>query len=327
MRVGWIASVTGCFGAVREMIEVSNALIRLGHQVTIYSEAGEHISWLPFAGNVGTFTDAARAHDDVAILLSDWKRKHYDAFMATTPRLRCVTVMGFDPSPELRDGLRADGAMVHDPAVMREALRLPGVLVLADSSWQTEWLTANVGVVCGPPIGGVNLAQFHPVVARRAHEPYRILATGDPRERKGSDVVKAAFSRLNQKKIRAELITYWGKRLPQEDMAAWYSDGDVFIDAEKRAGWCNPVAEAMACGTACISTDIGAVRDFAIEGETALLVPVDDDKALANAIVYLLGNEPRRRGIAAAGLQRIRQFSYDIIGKRLAEALQERLSD
>lgn len=325
MKIGWIASVVGCFGAVREMVEVSNSLVRLGHEVIIFTETGEPIVWIPYLGKTGTFADAAQTPLDVLVLLCDWKRKWLNAFMACSPRLRAVTVMGFDPSPELASGLRGDGAMVHDPAVMREALALPDVLVLCDSSWQSTWLWEVCGIRCGPNLGGVNLAQFKPTGYRRATPPYRILATGDPRPRKGLDTVQRAFERINQKKIKAELVTYWGKRLPQDEMAAWYSNGDVFIDAERRAGWANPVAEAMACGTACVSTDIGAVHDFAEDEVTALLVPVDNDKALADAIVRLLGNLSLRKKLAANGLDRIKQYDYNIIGKRLADALEERL--
>jgi glycosyltransferase involved in cell wall biosynthesis len=327
MRVGWVVSTTGCFGAVRECVEVSNALVRLGHDVTVYSEGGEKITWLPYLGQVGAFADAATAHDDVCIMMSDWKRKHYDAFLAASPKLRCVCVMGFDPSETLADMLRGrDASALHDPAVMREALHLPGVLVLADSSWQVEWLTREVGVTCGPPIGGVSLAQFHPVAGRRAKEPYRLLATGDPRPRKGSEIVVAAVKRLQARKMNVELVTYWGKRLAQDKMAEWYSNGDVFLDAERRAGWCNPVAEAMACGTACVTTDIGAVRDFAVDGKTALLVPVDDAEKMALAVIHLLANEPWRKALAAGGLRKMQEFDYNVVGQRLADWLEARLA-
>jgi hypothetical protein len=326
MRVGWLVSVTGIFGAVRECVEISNTLVRLGYDVTIFSEDGAPITWLHYIGKVGTFAQAATAQLDVLILLCDWHRRYLDAFKVCSPKLRCVTVMGFDPSPELAQGLRADGAMVHDPAVMREAITMPGALVLADSSWQSAWLTANVGVTCGPAIGGVNLKQFYPVQGRRALEPYRILATGDPRARKGSDVVAAAVKILQAKKLPVEFVTYWNTRLPQDQMAKWYSHGDVFLDAEKRAGWCNPVAEAMACGQACVTTDIGAVHDFAIDQETALLVPVDDPEAMARAVIVLLSHPERRAAMAKAGAEKMRQFSYEIVGKRLADALEERLN-
>ena len=48
------------------------------------------------------------------------------------------------------------------------------------------------------------------------------------------------------------------------------------------AGWSNPTAEAMACGVPVACTEAGTT-DFAIDGETALVVGVGDHIALANA--------------------------------------------
>ena len=69
----------------------------------------------------------------------------------------------------------------------------------------------------------------------------------------------------------------------------------------------------MACGVACVSTDIGAVHDFAIHGVTAYLTPVDDAEAMADAAISLLRNDKLRRDFAAAGLERVRQFDYNRI--------------
>jgi glycosyltransferase involved in cell wall biosynthesis len=67
------------------------------------------------------------------------------------------------------------------------------------------------------------------------------------------------------------------------------------------------------------------VHDFAIDGETALLVPVDDDAKMANAVIHLLANEPWRKKLAGNGLRKMQEHSYEIVGKRLADFLEERL--
>ena len=52
----------------------------------------------------------------------------------------------------------------------------------------------------------------------------------------------------------------------------------------------------MLCGLACVTTDVGAIGEAAIDGETALVVPPQDADALARAI----GRLARRRGAAVA---------------------------
>lgn len=53
--------------------------------------------------------------------------------------------------------------------------------------------------------------------------------------------------------------------------------------------------EAAACGVPAVSTDVGAVRDVVIDGETGFVVPVEDEDALAERILYLLQHPDQRR--------------------------------
>jgi glycosyltransferase involved in cell wall biosynthesis len=57
----------------------------------------------------------------------------------------------------------------------------------------------------------------------------------------------------------------------------------------------------MACGAAVVSTDNEGVRDYAINGVTALVTPIRNPEALAGAILELLNDDGRRCAIARAG--------------------------
>jgi hypothetical protein len=50
MRIGWLICTGGMFGSVREVIENSNVLCDLGHDVTIYTPEGIDLGWLPYKG-------------------------------------------------------------------------------------------------------------------------------------------------------------------------------------------------------------------------------------------------------------------------------------
>lgn len=93
---------------------------------------------------------------------------------------------------------------------------------------------------------------------------------------------------------------------------------DVFVLASRFEGFPNVVAEAMACGVPCVTTDAGDCAG--IVGETGLVVPRDDDDALATALADALAWTPReraRRGTAARA-RIAERFALDNIAARYA---------
>ena len=76
------------------------------------------------------------------------------------------------------------------------------------------------------------------------------------------------------------------------------------------------LTEAFACATPAVASDIPGYRDV-MTPETGLLVPPDDPRALTQAIVNLLDDEPRRQDLAAGARRRARAYSWDDIGGRL----------
>jgi glycosyltransferase involved in cell wall biosynthesis len=75
----------------------------------------------------------------------------------------------------------------------------------------------------------------------------------------------------------------------------------VFISPSLCEGWPLPPAEALACGAALLSTDIPAVRDYAKDGQTAILVPPADPSAMAESLIRLLRDTAERTRIAGQG--------------------------
>src|SRR2546425_8418397 len=79
-----------------------------------------------------------------------------------------------------------------------------------------------------------------------------------------------------------------------------------------------PSMEAMACGTALVTYDNGGSRDYARDGETALVAPRRDVAALAAALERMLGDDELRRRLAAAGATYVRTtFDWDRAVARL----------
>jgi glycosyltransferase involved in cell wall biosynthesis len=71
--------------------------------------------------------------------------------------------------------------------------------------------------------------------------------------------------------------------------------GDVFVFPSLYEGMPGAVIEAMAMGLPIVGSDIPSVRGVVEPGTNALLVDPSDRRALADAIITLLGDPERRR--------------------------------
>lgn len=70
------------------------------------------------------------------------------------------------------------------------------------------------------------------------------------------------------------------------------------------------VLEAMLTGCPVVASRVGGIGERVVEGETGLLVPPGDARALAAAVLRILGDVALRAALATAGRQRaLHQFS------------------
>ena len=89
----------------------------------------------------------------------------------------------------------------------------------------------------------------------------------------------------------------------QDDVTPWLNVLDLFVLPSYRSeGVPQSIMQAMACGLAVVSTPIGAIEEAVQRDRTGLIVPPRDAAALAEALASLMGDEPRRRAMGAAGL-------------------------
>jgi starch synthase len=78
--------------------------------------------------------------------------------------------------------------------------------------------------------------------------------------------------------------------------------------------------EAMACGTAVVASAVGGIPEVVADGRTGLLVPPDDEAALANAINALIDDPARAAEFGARGRARAAaDFSWDTIAAQTAD--------
>ena len=118
----------------------------------------------------------------------------------------------------------------------------------------------------------------------------------------------------------------WFGALPQGEVIGRYRSADLFVLASRvgddgdRDGLPNVLMEAQSQALACIATDVSAIPELIVDGETGVLVPSEDPAALSAAIADLAANPERRLFLGRRGETRVRgTFSFTAGVDRLIE--------
>ncbi len=123
------------------------------------------------------------------------------------------------------------------------------------------------------------------------------------------DVPVRAFGPRRRRDVPAWIE--YVERPSDVDLRALYVRSRVFVFASRFEGFGLPPLEAMAAGCCVVSTRVGAVPDFAQDGETALLVEPGDVEGLAERVLQALGDEPRAARIGACAAEAARAHDLD----------------
>ena len=84
-----------------------------------------------------------------------------------------------------------------------------------------------------------------------------------------------------------------------------------------------PPLEAMACGVPVVTTDCGGIRDYAVDGYNALIVPPGDPEAVADAVLKILRDDKFRERLVEHGIETAKQRSWDKVVDKFERAIRE----
>jgi glycosyltransferase involved in cell wall biosynthesis len=213
--------------------------------------------------------------------------------------------------------------------LMRPLRSARGVLAIGRRAQHTfdELLGGRVPVLDFPYVCDIDryLAIERP--ARDPAAPFTLLFCGQLIQRKGVDVLAAAFPRALAEEPRLRLLlagegperAALERALPTgrfelRGHVAWellpnlYAEADALVLPSRHDGWGLVVNEALAAGLPVVaSTEVGAAQDLVTEGENGLLVAPADAARLAAALVRIARAGPgpgeRARQLAAARLR------------------------
>jgi glycosyltransferase involved in cell wall biosynthesis len=101
------------------------------------------------------------------------------------------------------------------------------------------------------------------------------------------------------------------------DIAELYCALDIFVSASRAESFGLAMAEAMASHTAVVATSTEGAKTIIDSNNTGVLVPIGDDRAIADAVLSLLQDELRRRELGNLAARSVRdRFGLD----RMVEA-------
>ncbi|MFF7725154.1 GT4 family glycosyltransferase PelF [Streptomyces sp. NPDC008001] len=153
------------------------------------------------------------------------------------------------------------------------------------------------------PIKGLEtLIRAFALVRKEIPEARLRLFGGTPR---GGEGYRTACEKLAAELGVGEAVVFEGR---VDDIRDAYAAGNVVMLSSISEGFPFTLIEAMSCGRATVSTDVGGVREAV--GDTGLVVPPRDADAMARAALTLLRDPARRADMGErARLRVIEQFT------------------
>jgi len=159
---------------------------------------------------------------------------------------------------------------------------------------------------------------------RRAESPplHYFIYAGNDKAHKNVTTLVEAFARVRREMPEARLVLagapferFRGREgvdargfVPIEELAALYRGAIALVLPSIEEGFGLPAAEAMACGTAVITSNAASLREIA--GEAALHVDAHDAGAFAEAMLRVARDARLRATLAARGAERARAFTW-----------------
>jgi glycosyltransferase involved in cell wall biosynthesis len=107
----------------------------------------------------------------------------------------------------------------------------------------------------------------------------------------------------------ADAVAFLGG-LPDEDVRREYAHCDVFCLPSAQEGFGIVFLEAMVAGKPVVSTTAAAIPEVVRHGETGVLVPVGDVRAIAGALFVVLADDSRRSQYGAAAQRRVVEYDW-----------------
>lgn len=239
--------------------------------------------------------------------LSRWKYGHTDVFIAVSRVIRDMLI---------EDGIPADRIdVVYEGANVRAIGAATPLDVRATFSLPPEALVVGNVAALVPHKGQRDLIDAAAIVVQQIPQArFVILGEGPLMPEFAAQVAALGLERH---------VLLPGFRT---DVLGLQKTFDVFVMSSITEGMGTAMLDAMACGTALVGTLAGGIPEAITDGDTGLLVPIHEPRAMATAIVRLLNDASLRSALGARARQRMEStFSADHMVAQTLDVYERRL--
>lgn len=151
---------------------------------------------------------------------------------------------------------------------------------------------------------GIDTRRFRPLSGMRPTQgPFRLLFVGNRTRRKGADLLDPLLKELgpgftlwytggqrpDEVRIRSPHAVALGT-LSVDELVKAYNACHALIFPSRLEGFGLAVAEAMACGLPIVAARSSSLPELVVDGQGGFLCPMDDVKAIAEAVRHLAAN-------------------------------------
>jgi glycosyltransferase involved in cell wall biosynthesis len=340
VRITVLAPHVRIAGGVRAILTYADRLAGRGHEVSILAPAGSRWRawrrnrqaaappWMPALRARVRWVprwDAGRLPDGDALLATAWQTAEVAAAAPARCGAKAYLVQHYE-------------SLYHgEPARVDATYRLP-LRKVCISTWLAGIMREKFGAAAEVIVTPVDPALFHPVTPEPGDGRLRVLMLHHEYAWKGVADGLEAVGRVRARHPALCLVGFGVKPprgaspydefhadLPQERLAWLYGRCPIYLCPSWDEGLGMPPMEAMACGAALVTYDNGGCRDYARDGETALVAPRRDVAALGQALERVVADPALRARLAGAGQAFVtREFDWDRATARLESALSAR---
>lgn len=310
-KIGVILPNCRLFGGVRRFFELGEIFIQKGHQMYIFTPDGVGPDWFQFSGTVDKL-DNLHQYNLTLLFITE------PVFLINLVNAQAALKVFYHVGPR---------------ASLSGVLKHSDIFIFSNSTNMYVYDKKKYGIETIKAIGGVHIPETAKEISSDQN-PFTIMCYGRlARKGKGTNIVVKAAERLYKKGLPVKLLLFdsplddkgrkqlldFKPKLPFEFIidhpvnqnAALFKRANVFVAVEKKGGWSNTAAEALASGVPLIASNTGT-NDFLEYNVTGLKV-WRHSYFVQRAILRLMGDIPLQKKLADQGREKMREFSWNTL--------------